>query len=89
MERMTARQPRRTRRRAASAASTLPRPGSTDGEAGESDRSRQARRAAAAIHHREHHVTKDYSHVHRDLVTVTVVAAVVLGFIVSMSFIVR
>ena len=85
---MTARQPRRTRRRVASSPSTLPRP-VADSEAAESDRSRQVRRNAAAIHHREHHVTKDYSHVHKDLVTVAVVGSVVLAFIVGMSFVVQ
>ena len=41
------------------------------------------------LHHREHHVTRDYSHVKRDLVTVTVVGTAVLAFILSMSFVVH
>ncbi len=84
MEPMTARQPRRTRRRIAPAAS-LPRPLSAeDTAAGRT----QARGAAPVLHHRTHHVTKDYSHVHKDLVTVAVVGTAVIGFIVAMSFVV-
>jgi hypothetical protein len=48
-------------------------------------------RAAARrtpVHHREHHVTRDYSHVHRDLITVSCVGAIVVGFIVGMSFVI-
>ena len=84
---MTARQPRRARRRVAPP-SSLPRPLTADSEAGESEHSRTVRRNAAALHHREHHVTKDYSHVHRDLITVAVVGTAVLCFIVAMSFVV-
>ena len=84
---MTARQPRRTRRRIAPAAA-LPRPVTGDSEAGESDDSRTVRRNAAMLHHRQHHVTKDYSHVHKDLIAITVLATVVIGFIVGMSFLV-
>jgi hypothetical protein len=87
MNEMTARQPRRTRRRIAPA-TALPRPVSGDAEANESAESRSARRNAAMLHHRAHHVTKDYSHVHRDLITVTVVGLAVIGFIVGMSFVV-
>ena len=47
-----------------------------------------ASRADVTRHHREHHVTKDYSHVHRDLLTVLGIGVVVIGFIVGMSFIV-
>jgi len=39
-------------------------------------------------HHREHHVTKDYSYVHKDLIAVAVVSTVALAFIVGMSFLV-
>ena len=87
MERMTARQPRRTRRRAAPA-SSLPRPVASPSEDGESEHSRTVRRNAATLHHREHHVTRDYSHVHKDLITVAIVGAGVIGFIVAMSFVV-
>ena len=37
---------------------------------------------------RAHHVTADYSYVHRDLLTVAAIGAVVLAFIVGMSFVV-
>ena len=48
-----------------------------------------ARRSGATTrHHREHHVTKDYSHVHKDLLTVLGVGIVVLAFIFGMSFVV-
>jgi hypothetical protein len=33
-------------------------------------------------------VTKDYSYIHKDLLTVAVVGTAVIGFIVAMSFIV-
>jgi len=87
MESMTARQPRRARRRVAPAGS-LPRPVTNVDDSDESDHSRTVRRNAALLHHREHHVTKDYSHVHRDLLTVAVVGTVVMGFIVLMNFVV-
>ena len=84
MKAMTARQPRRARRRIAPA-SSLPRPlTAEDSAAGRT----QARGAAPSLHHRTHHVTKDYSHVHKDLVTVAVVGAAVIAFIVGMSFVV-
>ena len=50
-----------------------------------------AARAAArrtAVHHREHHVTRDYSYVHKDLITVSIIGAFVVGFIVAMSYII-
>jgi hypothetical protein len=40
------------------------------------------------VHHREHHVTRDYGHVHRDLLTVAVVGVIVVGFVVAMSFVI-
>jgi len=87
---MTARQPRRTRRRAAPA-TTLPRPASTPfaSEADEAVRegTSTAARAKRSVRHREHHVTTDYGYVNRDLLTVLVVGIVVLGFIVGMSFV--
>lgn len=82
---MTARQPRRARRRVTAPAATLPRPTAIDSEAALAP-DRGSRRTPG--HHREHHVTKDYSHVHRDLLTVLGVGIVVIGFIVGMSFVV-
>jgi hypothetical protein len=46
------------------------------------------RRGAETQRHREHHVTKDYSHVHKDLVTVLGIGIVVLAFIFGMSYLV-
>lgn len=92
---MTARQPRRTRRRLAPA-NSLPRPVATSGAAtAEADDEVSASRATAEhplvrryeVHHREHHVTKDYSYVHRDLLTVVGFGAIVIAFIVGMSFV--
>jgi hypothetical protein len=57
-------------------------------EASMAERSAAIRRGANTLHHREHHVTKDYSHVKRDLALVTGVAVVVLGFILGMSFVI-
>jgi len=82
---MTARQPRRTRRRVAPA-TALPRPLAGDDVAQASSR---GGRRTSNLHHREHHITRDYSHVHRDLVTVSIVGTVILGFIVAMSFVVQ
>lgn len=89
---MTARQPRRTRRRALPG-TTLPRPvpGAAFGEDdnGESEGSvASARTTRRPTRHREHHVTTDYSYVNRDLLTVLVVGLVALGFILGMSFVV-
>lgn len=87
MNSMTARQPRRTRRRAAPAAS-LPRPvGGLD--AAQQDQRSQSIRRGPNLRHREHHVTKDYSHVTKDLVTVSIVGTIVLGFILAMSVVVN
>lgn len=88
---MTARQPRRARRRAV-AASPLPRPSATlpvDAEQEEQAATPASVRAArrAGVRHREHHVTKDYSYVHKDLLTVLAIGVVIIGFIVGMSFI--
>jgi len=89
---MTARQPRRARRRLA-AAPALPRPSASavdESPAAPALTPAAARAAArrAAVHHREHHVTRDYSHVHRDLITVSVVAVIVIAFVVGMSFVI-
>lgn len=81
---MTERQTRRARRRVAPA-SSLPRPMTAEDAA--SGRT-QARGAAPSLHHRTHHVTRDYSHIHKDLVTVAVVGVAVIAFIVGMSFVV-
>jgi hypothetical protein len=40
------------------------------------------------IHHREHHVTRDYSYVHRDLITVSIIGVFVIAFIVGMSYVI-
>ncbi len=90
---MTARQPRRARRRLAPA-SPLPRPSAVPAEESAPAApalSPAAARAAArrtAVHHREHHVTRDYSHVHRDMVTVAIVGVIVVAFIVGMSYVI-
>lgn len=78
---MTTRQPRRPRRRTADTA-TLPR------QADGTPAAARAARAPVPRHHREHHVTNDYSYVRKDLVLVGVVGVVVLAFIVAMSFII-
>ena len=72
---MTERQSTRARRR--TSAAPLPRGGASETAA-----------LPAGRHHREHHVTRDYSYVHRDLLTVLGVGVVVLGFIVGMSYVV-
>lgn len=86
---MTARQPRRARRRAVTA-SPLPRPSATlpleqEEQTATPASVRAARRAG--VHHREHHVMKDYSYVHKDLLTVLFIGIVIIAFIVGMSFI--
>lgn len=88
---MTSPQPRRTRRRAAPA-SSLPRPvagagGNALNTAAPAPRS-TATTPAATTRHRQHHVTKDYSYVHKDLILVSIFSVAVLAFIVAMSFIV-
>jgi hypothetical protein len=70
---MTARQPRRERRRS-TAASNLPRP-TADGS---------ARRAPSSSRQREHHVTTDYSYVRKDLVLIAGVTAVTMAFVAAM-----
>lgn len=87
---MTAQKPRRTRRRAVPA-SALPRPSTVERDAlaadeFDEDGAPSGRRAPATLHHRQHHVTKDYTYVHRDLLTILGVGIVVLAFIVTMSF---
>lgn len=81
---MTARPPRRTRRRVAPAAS-LPRP--TGGETGTSGaKARESdTRATPGSRIQVHHVTTDYSYVRTDLLTVAGVTAVTLAFIIGMS----
>lgn len=82
---MTARQPRPRRRRVNTPAASLPRPVAGTSEDGQAP-ARTLRRAAAATpgHHREHHVTRDYSHVKRDLATIAVFATLTTGFIFAM-----
>lgn len=92
---MTARQPRRARRRAVPA-NTLPRPvagfenGVTQPELEEQPAAATTAgvRRAPTVHHREHHVTTDYSHVHKDLMMIAIIGAFVVAFIVGMSFVV-
>ena len=76
---MATRQPLRTRRRTAPAAS-LPRPVPTDGAAATS--TRPTRQASG---HRTHHVTTDYHYVRKDLYTIVGVGAVCMAFIVGMA----
>ncbi|MGI8926702.1 MAG: hypothetical protein ACR2HN_08685 [Tepidiformaceae bacterium] len=79
---MTARQPRRTRRRQAPAA-TLPRPiAGAPLEPGASPRPIRG----GTVRHRQHHVTTDYGYVHRDLLAVAGIGSAVIAFIVAMSF---
>ncbi|MCZ2108989.1 MAG: hypothetical protein LC118_05390 [Dehalococcoidia bacterium] len=90
---MTARQPRRARRRSAPA-TTLPRPSavapdSDDAiEAGDTFATPTARRSTrrTQFRHREHHVEKDYSYVHKDLLAVLGIGIVCIAFILGMSF---
>lgn len=91
---MTARQPRRTRRRSAPA-SALPRPNSAAVADAPSELEEESsatrsgvRRRLSSVGHRTHHVTKDYTYVHRDLLTILGVGVTVLAFIVGMSFVV-
>lgn len=87
---MTARQPRRTRRRAAPA-TTLPRPSAspadeTDAAEATEVQSSARRSGRRQFRHREHHVVKDYSYVHKDLLLVLGIGVVCIGFIIGMSF---
>lgn len=85
---MTARQPRRDRRRS-SPVSALPRPvASPDGDQPVTPAAARAAARRTTVHHRQHHVTRDYSYVHKDLLTVSVVGGVVIAFIVAMSFVI-
>ena len=91
MAKMTARQPRRTRRRVATAA--LPRPAAMAepmGAAPEPARSTPAAVLAPVprrhVPPREHHVERDFGYVRRDLLLVAGVGSVVIAFIVGVSF---
>lgn len=77
---MTARQPRRTRRRNVPSES-LPRlrPGDGSGPASPA--------VSATRPQRVHHVTEDYSYVRKDIALVAAFTAVTLAFIVAMSFV--
>ncbi len=79
---MTSPQPRRTRRRAVPGP-TLPRPGSVTAGAGTGGST-----ARSISSHRTHHVTTDYSYIHKDLIAAAAVGVVVIAFIVGMSFLV-
>ncbi|MEX2080839.1 MAG: hypothetical protein WEC33_04420 [Dehalococcoidia bacterium] len=76
---MTARQPRRPRRRVPAA--SLPRPGQAA-----SMRPTAAAPQGSATR-REHHIEQDYGYVFRDLILVAAVSAVALAFILVMAFI--
>lgn len=79
---MTAPNPRRTRRRSVPGTS-LPRPLRPD----ESALGQVPKRSRLPVSgHREHHVTIDYSYVQKDLITVAIVGAVAIAFIVAMAF---
>jgi len=80
---MTEPQPRRPRRRASSSATTLPRP--IAGAAGPAQGARSSVAGKVPAHHRAHHVTKDYTYVKKDLLTILVVGSGVVGFIVAMA----
>ncbi len=80
---MTARQPRRTRRRTLPP-SALPRPSAPLAATAAGESAHGQRRTPAR--HREHHVTRDYRYVHTDLLTIAAVGVVVIAFIVAMSF---
>lgn len=87
---MTAQKPRRTRRRSVPA-SALPRPSTVEAEAAaaaEADEDAPSGRQPVTLRHRQHHVTKDYSYIHRDLLTIVGVGVIVIAFIVAMSFVV-
>jgi len=91
---MTARQPQRPRRRSARPASstmpqsTMPQPSrqGAPGAAGPAARPQTARAHVSRM--REHHVSKDYGYVHRDLIAIGAIGAAVLAFIVGMSFVI-
>lgn len=84
---MTSPQPRRTRRRSAPAAS-LPRPVAGTGGNALNTAGTAPVSSGTSSRHRQHHVTKDYGYVHRDLITVAVIGTVVVAFIFAMSYIV-
>jgi len=84
MRMMTESQPRRPRRRASGSATTLPRP--TAGAAGPAQGARSSVAGKAPAHHRAHHVTKDYSYVRKDLLSILAVGGITIGFIVAMAF---
>lgn len=88
---MTARQPRRARRRTPSA--PLARPsmaqpaGLEDGADAADESARPAATRRRTPSRRTHHVTTDYSYVHKDLLTVSVISVLILAFIVATSFV--
>lgn len=80
---MTSRRPSRARRRRVPAPS-LPRP--SGAEVGADQSVRRDRTAPVDDRIRVHHVTADYRYVKTDLLTITAVSAVTLGFIVAISY---
>ncbi len=84
MRKMTARQPRRSRRRVAAPAATLPRPVTGMDPEEQAERAHQLRKTPA--HHREHHVTRDYGHVKRDLVTILVVIYLITSLLIDLLY---
>jgi hypothetical protein len=64
---------------------SLPRPTASSSDEQPSESGRGTR---ATSGRREHHVTTDYSYVHRDLITVAVVGVVVIAFIIGMSYLI-
>lgn len=83
---MTIQPTRRRRRTSASPNSPTGATATAASAQGTAATSRSTRRAPVT-HVREHHVTTDYSYVHKDLILIAGVTTVVLGFIIGMSFV--
>lgn len=81
---MTARRPRRRRRRDL-AASTLPRP--VPGEAMVRPAVEVSRDEPRGRARREHHATTDFRYVRSDLIGIAVVGSITLGFVIAMAII--
>jgi hypothetical protein len=70
------------------AADMLDDPGEeTSTAAGSTRQRRRQPKRAANFGQRAHHVTTDYGYVHRDLIMMSAIGALVLAFIVVMSFV--
>ncbi len=76
-----------TRRRRRTSASPNSPTGATAASAQGTAATSRSTRRAPVTHVREHHVTTDYSYVHKDLILIAGVTTVVLGFIIGMSFV--